>query len=309
MVTTAMRRLRAGAWCVFDNVFMVRKYSSTDGNARLELAKAGVSRFFVRAGRFPIGKTRVADGTRAANPEETLPRSYMPPIPSRRTPRIRGVLPCGEPENAEAPLPQRLAFPCRGIANGKRPVRACVHAAGKLALPPTAHRSARSSSTRWELRLRAGQATPPRRSMPRRYLPCAPSARISHPGGRFPPYKQGAHSASRTLQVHQPSSSSMSLPYSSTLRTHRMRNPKSHPRHPPCRRCRRCRTQAGNRRSLARNCPNVWVVEGIVAERWDEPEYMPSSKRRRAPTEPTLHGSRGICWSSFISIVTCPRSL
>lgn len=46
---------------------------------------------------------------------------------------IGGVFPGGKLEDAEAPLPQRLAFPCRGIANGKRPVRTCVHAVGKLA--------------------------------------------------------------------------------------------------------------------------------------------------------------------------------
>ena len=170
---------------------------------------------------------------------------------------IGGVFPGGKLEDAEAPLPQRLAFPCRGFANGKRPVRTCVHAVGKLA----ARRSARSSSTRWESSSCAGQATPPRADRcPRRYLPCAPSARISHPGGRFPPCKQGSRSSIPCIAAGSPESSSH--PCRSPIPrpcAHRMRNPKSYPRHPPCRRCRRCRTQAGNRRSLARNCPNVWT--------------------------------------------------
>ncbi len=135
---------------------------------------------------------------------------------------IGGVFPGGKLEDAEAPLPQRLAFPCRGIANGKCPVRACVHAVGKLAPasqpPAAAHAALRPDGNPAHVQVRPHPRGPidalaatfrahrqPNFSSGRPFPTLQAREQVQHP----------VHRCRFTRIVF----SSMSLPYSSTLRT------------------------------------------------------------------------------------------
>lgn len=122
---------------------------------------------------------------------------------------IGGVFPGGKLEDAEAPVAAAPRIPLPRHHQRKAPRSGMRSRSREARPPPAARRSARSSSTRWESSSCAGQATPPRADRcPRRYLPCAPSARISHPGGRFPPCKQGSRSSIPCIAAGSPESSS-----------------------------------------------------------------------------------------------------
>ena len=132
---------------------------------------------------------------------------------------IGGVFPGGKLEDAEAPLPQRLAFPCRGIANGKCPVRACVHAVGKLALRPP-QRTQLFDQMGIQPMCRSGH-TPAGRSMPSP-LPSVRTVSQNFSSGRPFPTLQAREQVQHPVhrcRFTRIVFSSMSLPYSSTLRT------------------------------------------------------------------------------------------
>ena len=127
---------------------------------------------------------------------------------------IRGVLPCGKLEDAEAPLPQLLALGARRLAHRKRAVRARVHAVGKLALRQLFDQMG------IQLMCRSGH-TPAGRSMPSP-LPSVRTVSQNFSSGRPFPTLQAREQVQHPVhrcRFTRIVFSSMSLPYSSTLRT------------------------------------------------------------------------------------------